>query len=271
MIQKFKTLKKFKSALTHLGYYVGSPEKNGEFRLIKKIISHYDLFFDIGFHKGEISEYVRKINKKIAIFGFDYNINFSKGKKSIFLKKKINFLNFAISDKTNKIKTYNYPSRPELSSLKKRKDYNPNILKGEKITKKKSFSLDRFTELEKIKKNKKIFLKIDTDGSEKLVINGMKKLLDRNNISGYFEYSGGWKNFNHTLKSVFYFLKKRNFSIYRMTKKGLILMRYFSEIDENYFQSHYFFVQKSHFKKFNLKKSKIVSLTSDRKEYFYII
>ena len=95
MIQKFKTLKKFKSALTHLGYYVGSPEQNGEFRLIKKIISHYDLFFDIGFHKGEISEYVRKINKKIAIFGFDYNINFSKGKKSIFLKKKIN---------TNKLK-----------------------------------------------------------------------------------------------------------------------------------------------------------------------
>ena len=55
-----------------------------------------------------------------------------------------------------------------------------------------------------------------------------------------------------------------------MTKNGLILMRYFSEIDENYFQSHYFFVKKSHFKKFKMKKSKIVSLTSDRKEHFYI-
>jgi FkbM family methyltransferase len=271
MIQKFKTLKMLKLALTNLGYFVGSPKHNGEFKLVKKIISHYDLFLDIGFHKGEISEYVRNINKKIVIFGFDYNINFSKEKKNSFSKNKISFFNFAISDKTKKIRTYNYPSRPELSSLRKRKDYNPNIIKDEKVRKKKSFSLDQFSELKKIKKDKKIFLKIDTDGSEKLVINGMKKLLSRKNVSGYFEYSSGWKNFNHKLKSVFYFLKKKNFSIYRMTKKGLILMRYFSELDENYFQSHYFFVQESDFKKFKMRKSKILSLTSDKKECFYII
>ena len=65
MIQKFKGLKKFKSALTSLGYYIGSPEHNGEFKLIKKIISNYDLFLDIGFYEGKISEFVRKINKKI--------------------------------------------------------------------------------------------------------------------------------------------------------------------------------------------------------------
>lgn len=38
MIEKFKGLKKFKSALTSLGYYIGNPEHNGEFKLIKKII-----------------------------------------------------------------------------------------------------------------------------------------------------------------------------------------------------------------------------------------
>ena len=270
MIQKFKGLKKFKSALTSLGYYIGSPEHNGEFKLIKKIISNYDLFLDIGFYEGKISEFVRKINKKIIIFGFDFNKNFSEEKNSIFLKKKINFYNFAISNKTNKIRTYNYPSRPELSSLKKRKDYNPNILKGEKIRTKKSFSLDKFIDKEKIKKDKKIFLKIDTDGSEKLVIDGMKKLLNRKNISGYFEYRSGWKNFNYNLKNVFYFLKDKNFSIYRITKKGLILLRYFSEIDENYFQSHYFFVRENDFEKFKIKKSKIFYLTSNRKECFYI-
>ena len=131
--------------------------------------------------------------------------------------------------------------------------------------------MDKFIKKKKIKNDKKIFLKIDTDGSEKLVINGMKKLLSNNDVSGYFEYSGGWKNFNHNLKSVFYFLKKKNFSIYRMTKNGLILMRYFSELDENYFQSHYFFIKESDFKKLKMKKSKIVSLTSDKKEYFYKI
>ncbi len=155
--------------------------------------------------------------------------------------------------------------------MKKRKDYNPSILKKEKIKIKKSISIDKFIKLKKIKKDIGILVKIDTEGSEKLVIDGMKKILKSKNISGYFEYSSGWKNFNYKLKGVFYLLKKNKFTIFRITKNGLILMRYFSELDENYFQSHYFFVKENFFKKFRMKKGKITSLTSDKKELFYYI
>ena len=244
MIQNFKSLTKLKHALSQMGYFIGNPAKNGEFYLIKKIIKHFNIFVDVGFHKGEISKFVRNYQRNIIIYGFDYNLNFKKKKLSYFKKRKINFLNIGLYNKAKTINTFNYKYRPELSSLKPRKDYNPYMLKKEKITKKKVIPLDFFFKKKKLNKKNKIFIKIDTDGSEKKILLGMKKILDNFDVSGYFEYGSGWKNCHSYLKDVFYYLKKKNYQIYRITNKGLILMRYFSELDENYFQSHYFFSKK---------------------------
>ena len=63
----FKKTKKFRDALTENGYLVSDRNKNGEFLLLKRVISKFDIFFDIGFYEGVISNYVRKISDQIKI------------------------------------------------------------------------------------------------------------------------------------------------------------------------------------------------------------
>ena len=116
--------------------------------------------------------------------------------------------------------------------------------------------------------SKKILIKIDAEGSERDIIFGLKKSIKRSNLSGYFEYSSGWKNFNATLKEVFHFLKESKYNVFRLTKNGLIEMRYFTYMDEIYSQSHFFFT-KEDLTKLGFKKKKIFSLTSDKKENIY--
>ncbi len=266
MEKKFKEIKILKKAFVKMGYFLGNPKINGEFFLIKKLIKHFDFFFDIGFYKGEISSYCRKKNQNINIYGFDF-VDFYRNKKKKFLN--INFVNLGLSNNPGKKKIYFYPSRSELTSTKIRRDYNPTISNNFKILTKKTMKIDDFLKMQKINIKKEIFIKIDTDGNESDILIGAKKLLSKNNVSGYFEYSSGWRNHKKKLNDLFYFLKNLKYDVYRMTNRGLILMRYFSVLDENYFQSHYFFT-KTDLKKFGFKKRKITSLTSDRKEQFFI-
>lgn len=267
MIQNFKNLSKLKKSLVENGYYVGSRYDNGEFNLIKKVASKFDVFIDCGFHVGDISKDVRKVSNKIKILGFDFNKNFNQPLSKIFINKEIDFFNVGLGDKNQKIPVYNYKKRPELSSLKKRYDYNPNLLKTEFNQTKKIIKLDNYKK--KFNKNDNIFLKIDTDGSEEKILKGAEKILNNFNVSGYFEYGAGFLNFKSTLKKVFDYMYEKKFKLYRLTKFGLISYRYYSQIDENFFQSHYFFTR-DNLKKFNMKKKKIVSLTSDKLEDFYI-
>ncbi len=267
MLNKFRNLKKFKKLLTDNGYYVGNKFQNGEVNLIKKVIKKFDLFIDCGFHVGDISLSVRKISQEIKIIGFDFNKNFDENLNKKFKLKKIFFKEIGLSNIKIKTNIYNYKNRPELSSLKKRYDYNPKILRTEFKLKKKIDKLDNFQKI--LKKNKNLFLKIDTDGSEEKILKGAKKILNKHNVSGYFEYSSGFTNFKSKLKNIFDFLYDRNFKIFRLTNSGLINYRYYSHLDENFFQSHYFFTNQD-LKKFNFKKKKIISLTSDKFEDYYL-
>ena len=267
MDQKFKDLKILKNAFVKMGYFIGNPKSNGEFFLINKVVKHYDIFFDIGFYKGEISYYLRKKNNKIIIYAFDL-IDLTQNKKNKI--SKVNFFNYGLSNKNKyEKKIFFYPTRKELTSLKRRTDYNPKITKNYRIISKKIIKLDKFFKEEKINLKKRIFIKIDTDGNESDILVGARKILTSKKVSGYFEYSSGWKNHKKKLNDLFYFLKNLNYDIYRMTKNGLILMRYFSALDENYFQSHFFFT-KTKLKKLGFKKRKIISLTSDKKEDFFV-
>ena len=263
----FKKTKKFREALIENGYLVSNRNKNGEFLLLKKVINKFDIFFDIGFYKGEISNYVRKVSKDISIFGFDLN---SFDKKTFLKNKKKNIIlkNYCVLENNKKTRYFFYPKRPELSSIAKRKDYNPyiseNFLSRNKSGKK---IISIISDL-KLSKKKEYFIKIDTDGYEYKIIFSLKKYLPKYSFAGYFEYGSGWKNYNLKLKELFYFLKKNKYNIYRLCKSGVIEIRFFSELDENYYQSHFFFTKKDinfFFNKFKF----IDSLSSDTKEKIY--
>ena len=70
----YKKIKILKDAFRAQGYFESTPDKNGEFFLLKKISKHYQIFFDLGFYKGKISFFLRKINKNILIFAYVKNI-----------------------------------------------------------------------------------------------------------------------------------------------------------------------------------------------------
>ena len=256
-----KFIQRHKAALTEMGYYCGSPKNNGEFKLLNKISKNFQVFIDVGFYKGLITKNILKRNKKIKVYGFDLNF------KSKIIKKNLILINCGLHKFNTKKIAYIYKKRPELSSLAVRRDYNPSIQKNYSKKKLKLISLDFF-----LKKNelmsKKILIKIDAEGSERDIIFGLKKSIKRSNLSGYFEYSSGWKNFNATLKEVFHFLKESKYNVFRLTKNGLIEMRYFTYMDEIYSQSHFFFT-KEDLTKLGFKKKKIFSLTSDKKENIY--
>ena len=153
MDQKFKDLKILKNAFIKMGYFIGNPKSNGEFFLINKVIKHYDIFFDIGFYKGEISYYLRKKNDKISIYAFDL-IDLNQNKKNKIFK--VNFFNYGLSNKNKyEKKIFFYPTRKELTSLKRRTDYNPKITKNYRVISKKTIKLDKFFKEEKINLKKK--------------------------------------------------------------------------------------------------------------------
>lgn len=262
----FNTIK-LRKVLTEQGYLVSDRKKNGELFLLKKIKKNFDIFLDIGFYKGEISEFVRKINNQIKIYGFD--INNLKLNKILKLKKKnIIFYNFGVFKKNINSKYYYFTQRPELSSLKKRSDYNPYISKNFILKKTKLVKMTRIFKKIKILPKSKIFLKMDIDGAESDILMSIKPLLKKYDISGYFEYGTGWKNYKKKLQTLYYFLKENNYQIYRLCKNGVLEMRYFSALDENFFQSHYFFTKKKINTIFK-KKRRVVSLSSETKENFF--
>ena len=203
----FKKTKKFRDALTENGYLVSDRNKNGEFLLLKRVISKFDIFFDIGFHEGVISNYVRKISDQIKIYAFDLN-EIKPQIKKICLKKNINFSPHCILNKNKKINFYFYPQRPELSSLVRRKDYNPNISNNYKIKKKDGKKIISVISENNLDKKLNYFIKIDTDGFEADIIFSLKNYFNELSLSGYFEYGSGWKNYKKKLKDVYYLLKK---------------------------------------------------------------
>ena len=87
MKSRFNNLRVIKNALLDLGYFCGI-KNSGEKKLIKKFAKKKDIFIDVGFHIGQISETFYNNNKKATIYGFDVNKILNKKKKMI-LKKKI--------------------------------------------------------------------------------------------------------------------------------------------------------------------------------------
>ena len=199
-----------KKTLQSRGYFCEGIEK----KLINKIKKKFKYLIDVGFHNGEISKIFINKNKRIIVYGFDSNNSLSHKQIEEFKKKNIFYQEMIVANKNSFNNFYIYNQRPELSSLKKRNDYLPYITKN--FTKKKCVTVTLDSFITKKKLNGNLFVKIDAEGSEKLIFYGMKKSLKKIEISGYFEYGQSWENFKFKLRDVFYLLKNLNYNVYRI-------------------------------------------------------
>ena len=198
------------------------------FKFLKRNnISNLDILLDVGAHKGEsIISFSKNLNIK-KIYSFEASqISFkilSKKIKDIkfkFPEMKIIIENIALgsSDKKIKIKHFNESSSSTINKInidsnyfKKKKKflYGSKVSKYYKEFKVKQITLDNYLELKGI--NKVDFIKIDTEGYEFEILNGLKKNIKHVKVILFEHHYHDMIRKNYNFSDIHMFLKENNF------------------------------------------------------------
>ncbi len=183
--------------------------------LIKQIDKHeMNYFIDVGANCGYYSVKIAKEFEKIIVLSFEPNpdayLKFSKTlSKNILLSKKITLKNYGLSDKSSKLK---------MQSLVKfgyAQTGGSSVVKDNELDKHFTFFAKFKNGDEKIKiKDRKIAIKIDVEGHEINVLNGIKNILKNNKCVIQIEiFDRNYKYVNNYLSKIgyskFYKIKKR--------------------------------------------------------------
>ena len=191
-----------------------NPEQNGEFKVCDLFNPIIETYIDIGAKRGDFLE---KFNCYKIAFEPDVRNN-----------KRLNKLSdeyyvFALSNTTGYIDAWRF-----MKDNKSDNDYFyvANI-DFEDPLKKKAYYKKRELQVAKLDdfkiKNKKTFIKIDTEGMEYKILKGAKEFIEEtNNLIIMFEYSWHWANQESKFLDAFKFLRERDFIITRVTPFGLI-------------------------------------------------
>ena len=163
-------------------YFKGGHEK-GLIKFLKKEISNFDIFLDIGANSGTLSlPFI--FEKKLDIICFEpLSYSFNKLKTNFEINdapKRHKLLNTAISNQSgisniHFSKTNENPGFASIDNYFDNKDLSTEEIK-----------LNTIDNLIKVK-NKNIIFKIDVEGYEKKVIDGAQDTLKNNNILMYLE------------------------------------------------------------------------------------
>ena len=214
-----------------------------EFKILKYIQNRKKrVILDIGSNSGVSAKSIRLFNKYNKIISFEPNKNLAS--KLLETKKKITNFNFFLYGALNKRKKinlfvpfFNNFSLDSQASIKlsyvfdslKRGIFQKNLLKFVKIKK----ILCSFKPLDDYK-FKPFFIKIDTEGSEHLVLEGLKKtlkkykpvvMIEKNDIN-FFLIKKKLKKINYEIYSFrkekldkYYFKKKEHLNLICINKK----------------------------------------------------
>lgn len=163
-------------------YFKGGHEK-GLIKFLKKEISNFDIYLDIGANSGTLSlPFI--FEEKLDIICFEpLSYSFNKLKTNFEINnapKRHKLINKAISNQTGISNIYfsKINENPGFASIDNY--FDNKDLSTEKI------KLDTIDNLIKVK-NKNIIFKIDVEGYEKQVIEGAKNTLKNNNVLMYLE------------------------------------------------------------------------------------
>ena len=190
-IQKTKIINKMKC----------NYEIEKDFKILKLLTLNKSA--DIGACDGHYTNLLLKISKKV--FSFEPSPVYFKFLKEIFKKKKkVNLINYALSDKSKKnVSLYSHSSALRQASLIKKKKVNTifkvNTLTGDIFFKKKSID----------------FIKIDVEGLEFNVLKGLKKTHKTRYPILLVEIE---KRHTKNFKLIFNYLKNLKYEIFYLEK-----------------------------------------------------
>ncbi len=180
-------------------YFLGGLEK-GLINYLNTEINSFNYFLDIGSNSGSISlPFADKKNLKIICFE-PLELNYKKlinNYKINNLYEKHIFHKIALSNKNHESFIHYSSSDPNKGTS--------SLIDGHYYThdSKEKVNIRRLDDLYKFK-NEKIIIKIDVEGHEREVIEGMSNILQENRVLVYLET---------TQKNLIKYLKKKNFKI----------------------------------------------------------
>ncbi len=186
------------------------------------------LCIDIGGNKGCYTEEIIKRFPKARVIIFEpskKNINILKKK----FKKRVTIEGFAISNK-NKITTlYSDKSGSGLASLTKRNldHFKINFKYSESV---KTIKFEDYWK-KKLNSQKIDIVKIDIEGNE---LNALESFGNSLNFISLIQFEFGGANIDSRtyFRDFWYFFKKNNFKIYRITPFGTNLINHYAETHE---------------------------------------
>ena len=232
-----------------LDYSLGkgfSLSLSNEIQSVRKFLKSKDvkIILDIGANYGNYTIELLKHFPKSTYYLFEPGkLPYEHLQKKFMSYPNIKLFNNAISD-TNSTQLLYYDKKGSgLSSLHKRKldHFNIQFDEHEEV---KLISLNTLFENEFSDKSFKIdFCKIDIEGHELTVLNSIKNNFDRFKLI-QFEF-GGCNIDSRTYFQDFWYLLKDNFDIYRISPKGPILIKKYSERDEAFVMTNYLAVNKN--------------------------
>lgn len=214
---------------------------NGEYNVLVKISRlNLNIIFDVGANEGEWARFVSKLCNNSNIYSFEIvPVTFNKLKNSTIDLPNVNVFNFGLSNASEDVVINFSKDDDKLSSLVAGSEIH-NI-KWEKIDCK-VLKGDDFCDTHQIEYID--FLKIDTEGSENLVIEGFNNMFQKENIKiVQFEY--GMTNIysKYLLIDYYKYFDSMNFKVGKILPNGVDFCEYNPQI-EDFFGPNFIAVNK---------------------------
>ena len=205
------------------GFDLGSTQK--EFDLIKPYLNlNPKILIDVGVNRGNYSDAIINSFPNSTVYLFEpqkHLYDLLVKKYSIYNKVKL--FNLALDSNEGQVTLIKGFEGDGEASI-----YNRKYLKNKKNLEEKV----KCNRLDNIIRNQKIdFIKIDVEGNEMRVLNGMKKIIHDVKVI-QIEFGGTWVDSRFFYRDLFDYFKEYNFNLYRIAPNKLIKVNKYEEIDE---------------------------------------
>ena len=191
-------------------------------------------FLDIGANKGEYTNYLLKLNPNLECHIFEPSLKNFEKLKNRFSQKNVFINKIGLSSSNKKSKLYSNYSGSELASLTKRRlEHFQLDMNFEEI-----IELQRFDNFWEDKNSILDYVKIDVEGHELDVLEGFGDLIQRVRLI-QFEFGGCNIDTRTFFQDFWYYFTLKKFLIFRISPRGPLLIKNYSEKDELFLTTNY--------------------------------
>lgn len=169
-----------------------SPEISGELSFLKKMVPALksdSVILDVGANVGGYSNLIREYNKQVQIYAFEPHYKTFENLQKNAVKNQYKALNLACGEKRAKLELYDYEERDGSSHASLYKEAIVELRQSKIVSHAVDvIDLDSFLFERNIEKVS--LLKLDVEGNEYRVLQGLKKAIDQGKIEViHFEFN----------------------------------------------------------------------------------